>query len=62
MEQTNAQPRSLPTPGPGKPEPQCSADGLGVSWLNGAMQANGVLALSEAGGEGAVDVTAVFQL
>ena len=49
-------------PGPGEPESQCSADGLGVSWLNGAMQANGVLALSEADGEGAVDVTADFQL
>lgn len=49
-------------PGLGEPEPQCSADGLGVSRLNGAMQANGVLALPEADGEGAVDVIAGFQL
>lgn len=38
-------------PGLGEPEPQCSADGLRVSWLNGAMQAKRVLALPEADGE-----------
>lgn len=36
--------------------------GLEVSWLNGAMQANRVQALSEADGEEAVDVIAGFQL
>jgi len=62
MEQTDTQPRSLPMPGQGEPEPQCSADGLGVSWLNGVVQANGVLSLPGADREGEVDVIADFQL
>jgi len=49
-------------PGQGEPEPQCSADGLGVSWLNGVVQANGVLSLPGADREGEVDVIADFQL
>lgn len=42
------QQRSLPVPGLGEPEPQCCADGLGLSQFHEVMQANRVLALSVA--------------